>query len=148
MKQWRNVGIPVAVAVLVAAVIFRFGSGSYMFHELSAWAVGLFSSVSVYVVFGHIERRFTRAAQEIAAENPVRLIRALFRRSPGLVQLLRLALTVYVGALAHALAYNAMFSPFAMRNISVGAGIVAASLVGTLLYLREANPPPQDGPIR
>jgi hypothetical protein len=64
------------------------------------------------------------------------------------VQLLRLGLTVYVGALAHALAYNAMFSPFAVRNISVAAGIVAASLVGILLYLRETNPPTQDGPIR
>lgn len=137
-----------AVALLVAAVIFRFGTGSYMFHELAAWTAGLFAAVSVYLVFGNIERRFTRAAQDIAAGNPVLLIRALFRRSPGLLQLLRLALTVYVGALAHALAYNAMFSPFAVRKISVGAGIVAASLVGTLLYLREANPPPQDGPIR
>jgi hypothetical protein len=147
VKQWRNVGIPLAVAVLVA-VIFQFGTGSYIFHELAAWTAGLFSAVSVYVVFGLIERRFTGAAQEITAGNPVSLIRDLFRRSPGLVQLLRLGLTVYVGALAHALAYNAMFSPFAVRNISVAAGIVAASLVGILLYLRETNPPTQDGPIR
>ncbi len=61
---------------------------------------------------------------------------------------LRLGLTVYVGALAHGLAYNAMFSPFAVRNISDAVGIVTASLVGILLYLREANPPTQDGPIR
>lgn len=148
MKHWRNVGIPLALAVLVAAIILQFGTGSYIFHELAAWTAGLFSAVSVYVVFGLIERRFTGAAQETTGENPVSLIRPLFRRSPGLVQLLRLAVTVYIGALAHALAYNAMFSPFAVRNISVVAGVVTAALVGILLYLRGTNPPTQDGPIR
>lgn len=148
MKQWRNVGIPLAVAVLLAAVIFQLGTGSYIFHELAAWTAGLFSAVSVYVVFGLIERRFTGTIQETTGENPVSMIRALFRRSPGLVHILRLGLTVYLGALVHALAYNAMFSPFAVRNISVAVGIVTASLLGILLYLRETNPPTQDRPVR
>lgn len=147
MKQWRDFAIPLAVAVLVAAIIFQFGTGSYLFHELAAWTAGFFSAVSVYVVFGFVERQFAGPAQE-SAENPVSLVRALFRRSPGLVQILRLGLTVYVGALVHALAYNAMFSPFAVRNISVGAGIVAASLVGMLLYLRGTSSPTQNGPNR
>lgn len=137
-----------AVAVLVAAIIFQFGTGSDIFHQLAAWTAGLFGAVFVYVLFGLIERRFTRAAQEIPAESPASPVWTFFRRSPGLVQLLRLGLTVYVGALAHALVDNAMFSPFAVRNISIVAGVVAATLVGNLLYLRGTNPPAQDGPIR
>lgn len=148
MKQWRNVGIPLAVAVLVAVIIFQFGTGSYIFHELAAWTAGVSSAVLVYVVFGLIERRFTGTAQEATAGNPFSLIRALFRRSSGLVQLLRFGLTVYVGLLIHAVAYNAMFSAYAVRNISVVAGIAAASLVAILLYSKGATPPTQDGPIR
>lgn len=148
MKQWRNVAIPLAVAVLVGGIILQFGTGSYVFHQLAAWAAGLFTAVFVYVVSGLIERQIIGAAEVTTAEKSASLLRALFRRSPGLVQLLRLGLAVYVGALGHAFAYNAMFSPSAVRNISVAVGIVAASLLGVLLYLRETNPPTQDGPIR
>lgn len=148
LRQWRNIGIPLAVAVLVAVIIFQFGTGSYVFVELAAWTVGVSSAVSVYVVFGLIERRFTGTAREATAGNPVSLIRALFRSSSGPVQLLRLGLNVYAGLPIHAVAYNAMFSPYAVRNISVVTGIVAASLVAILLYSKGATPPTQDSPIR
>lgn len=130
-----------AAAVLSGALIYNYLISWNPIARLTVtWAMGALIGIFAYVAVGLLARGLLPVDSprfEVPTSQP--RISALLRPLPGMWQVLRIALALYLGALAFALTQNALFNPAFIRALAVAVG--TAVLVGALYWpSRPAKP--------
>ena len=138
MKRWLQIVLITAMSATVGGISYStllFDTG---LQRLVAWGLGLFVGVIAYVAVGLLERKYLPSHRR--SGRPTSPVWALFTGSPGLWQVPRLGIAVYLGLLVSAVARNALFDLLYIRVVSVVFTAAVAMALSVGLYQNRQRP--------